>query len=154
MSMTDSLGIVGPSYWCYMASKLADCLERVVEEGRIEEDPIPKGVYADVVDFFELVLQAVTTSVPNNPPASLKAYAIATEALRSASRVHPPTRDAMRNSLVVFSSFAKDLMQPRNLRPDELEVARAMRSFFHQLYLAGESEDYENAVKPRDRLNV
>ena len=45
-------------------------------------------------------------------------------------------------------------MQPRKLNREELNLARDMRSFFRQLYLAGESEDYENAIKSRDRLNV
>jgi hypothetical protein len=143
MSDTLSVDVVGPSYWTYVATVLAECLERVAKTGRVQPDLVPKPVYKDVKEFFRLVLQSVGDEVPDDPPASLNAYAIAAEAIRRSSMQSPATREALGARLSEYARLVNRLSKPGELKENELEAVKSLQGFFVRLAQEGEAEVYE-----------
>lgn len=150
MSMTTSVGVVGPSHWSYMAKTFERCLAEIVSRKRIEEDSVSNSIYLDAKEFFQLVSQAVQEGVPGNPPASANAYMIAARAIRST--VHPQTHETIRESLNEYLSFFNRIRDARDLSAKELETATSLQKFLKQLYLYGQSEAYESHVRFKERL--
>ena len=146
MSDTLSIDVVGPSYWAYVATVMADCLEEVYRTKRIEPNLVPKGVYRDAKDFFRLVLESAGDDIPENPPASLNAYVIATDAIMSSAHSFPNTREALGDRFEEYAELVDRLNSPRQLTSDEVETAKALNSFFAKLAQAGEVEVYENTL--------
>lgn len=146
MSQTISVGVVGPSHWSYMAAVMAEGLHKAGGAKRIEGNEIPSGVYSDALEFYTLALQAAGDAVPKNPPASFNAYMIAVEAARASWPTVPGTRQEIGACLGRYLSFLRKLQQPRDLVPEELETAEALRKFFLQLQMEGEAEAYEQGV--------
>ncbi len=148
MSMTHSIGVVGPSHWSYMAATLAERLENILQKKRIEENSIPRGIYAVAKEFFHLIEQALRQNgTPENPPASIKAYVIASDATRSALETSPLSAKEIETSLARYVDFVNQLQHGRELTGEDLEIAQSLKRFFHQLYLDGESEAYEAGVR-------
>lgn len=146
MSDTLSIDVVGPSYWAYVATVMAECLEKVCHTKRIAPHLIPKGVYRDAKDFFRLVLESAGDSIPENPPASLNAYVIATDAIMSSAHSLPNTREGLGDRLEEYAELVDRLNTPGPLTADEVETARALQSFFAKLAQAGEAEVYESTL--------
>lgn len=146
MSEIISVGVVGRSYWSYMAIVIAKCLERIIDVKRIEYRDIPQGVYKDARQFFGLVLQAAGDTVAENPPASLNAYVIAMDTATSVAQPILATRLKFREFLERLSSFLDQLEEPHQLTREELETADILRKFFLQLHHDGEKEAYETTV--------
>jgi hypothetical protein len=146
MSDTISVDVVGPSYWAYVATVMAECLEEATRSKQVRVGLVPRGVYSDAKEFFRLVLQSVGNGVPDNPPASLNAYVIAADALRNSSDSFPRTREELGQRLAHYSELIDHLGQPRNLTTEEIEIATSLKEFFERLAQAGESEVYERTV--------
>jgi hypothetical protein len=147
MSDTISVDVVGPSYWAYMATVMAECLNTFVQQEKVRPDEIPAAVYDGAKEFFALVLEAAGDVFPENPPASTNAYVIASEALRGASKPFPATSQALRAELERYSQFIDDLSEPRELtEAADIETAEALKRFFMHLAEDGEAEVYEHTV--------
>jgi hypothetical protein len=146
MSQTISIGVVGPSHWTYMATVMAQRLEKVANAGCFGPDAIPLGVSYDAREFFDLALQAARDVPPANPPASVNAYAIAADLVRASSRSVPNTREDIGSRLEQYNSFLSSLQQPRTLSEEELDTVRALQRFFDCLKEEGEAEAYEQGV--------
>lgn len=148
MSDTISVDVVGPSYWAYMATVMAECLKKFVEDEEVRPDDIPPAVYDGAKEFFDLVLEAAGDVFPENPPASTNAYVIASEALRGASKPFPATTQDLRAELERYSQFVDDLAEPRDLTGvADKEMAEALKRFFLHLAEDGEAEVYEHSVR-------
>jgi hypothetical protein len=148
MSDTISVDVVGPSYWSYMATVMAECLDTFVEDEKIRPDEIPAAVYDGAKEFFALVLEAAGDVFPENPPASINAYVIASEALRGASKPFPATSQDLRSELERYSRFVDDLAEARRLtKVEDKETATALKRFFLHLAEDGEAEVYERSVR-------
>jgi len=148
MSDTISVDVVGPSYWAYMATVMAECLEKFVAEEEIRPDQIPPAIFDGAKEFFALVLEAAGDTFPENPPASINAYVIASEALRGASRPFPATSQDLRSELEEYSQFVDRLAEPQALtRVEDKEKAETLKKFFLHLAADGESEVYERSVR-------
>jgi hypothetical protein len=145
MSQTLSVDVVGPSYWTYMATVMADCLERISQAGRIETSAVPPGVFKDALAFWQLALQATSGAVPDNLPA-LNAYVIAFETLRW-SLPASPTREDIDKELVRYDAFLKTLGTPRALDVEDTQIVGALKSFFVHLKEEGECEAYTQTVQ-------
>jgi hypothetical protein len=154
MSMTYSIGVFGPSHWSCMAEKLATGLARIVSQQRIEQNSIPSGVYTDAKEFFKLVREALQTGLSENPQASIKAFAIAAEVYRTVYSDALPPREDVKKSLEEYARFALSLSEVRELKPQELELAKSLQKFLEQLHHDGESEAYEIAVKQDEPLTL
>jgi hypothetical protein len=147
VSMTKSVGEVGPSHWSYMAGTLARRLGKIVRKKRIEEKDIPQGVYVDAKEFFELIVQALGARLPENPPASMNAYHIASEILRTSVSPAPNNLEDLEGHLERYSTFIHDRMaRPTILKRPDLKTARELRKFFLELEREGEAEAYERRV--------
>jgi hypothetical protein len=148
MSETISVGVVGRSYWVYMANVMAEYLGQIIQAKRIQSRlaEIPQGVYKDAQEFFRLVLQAVEPGFSENPPASTNAYMIAADSLRGSSTPIPETDPELEMRLKQYQFFIERLQEPHRLNSDELNTAQALHDFFVRLAQDGESEVYERSV--------
>jgi hypothetical protein len=144
MSDTLSIDVVGPSYWTYMATVMADCLESIAATKRVQ--PIPLGVYKDAQSFFKLVMQSAGTELPENPPASLNAYVIAAYAVKDSLDNEPKSLDSLGEVLEDYSNLLSRLDRAGELNERELETAKDLQQFFRELAQAGEAEVYERTV--------
>ena|SRR5579862_8890403 len=151
MSMTMSVGVVGPSHWSYMAKELAQAIGNIITLKRIEANSVPNGLHVDAREFFQLLDQYVQGDVPPNPPASANAYMIAKRAIRTAGS-KSETGESVRQSLTDYLRFFERINEPRQLDEKELSVATSLQKFLHQLYLDGQSETYESRVRFKERL--
>lgn len=140
MSRTPSIGVVGPSYWLYMAALTADCLEKVVRRKRIEFGVLQKGVHLDVLEFFRLVLPAAGELLPENPPASINAYIIAAKIVRKITPSATITHQEIEEIFKRYLQFCDRLQVPADLTDEEVETAENLRKFFIQLCREGENE--------------
>lgn len=145
MSRTMSTGVVGPSYWSYMAAVMAGRLSNIIQAKSIKEGDIPTGVYKDSVAFFDLALQATNNFLPANPPASVNAFTIAVEVVKNSVSSVPS--EEIESYLEKYHRFVNNLHDPRNLNEEELEVARSLRMFFLKLQQAGEFETHKRMVQ-------
>ena len=145
MSQTISVGVVGPSYWSYMATVMAECLEKIIQVKRIESGDLPKGVYNDAHRFFSLVLQAAGNTLPENPPASINAYVIAADAVRSFQSA-PQTRQELEKCLEHYLRFTDGMQQLHDLNKEEVKTAEGLRKFFLWLQQQGEAEVSKRSV--------
>lgn len=139
---------VGPSYWSYMANVMAECLSKILETKRIEGElgGVPKGVYRAAQDFFRLVLEAAGDALPDDPPASINAYMIATESMRRSLRAVPQTSPELESYLKQYSSFIDERLQHKgNLTDEELLTATSLQKFFLRLAQDGDAETYEHS---------
>ena len=146
MSQTISVGVVGPSHWAYMATVMAECLEEIAKIHRVPENAIPAGVYQDALDFAQLAVQATGTSIPDNPPASLNAYVIASDVLRWSSQESSQTSEEINKQLKLYETFLRSLEKPRELNDDEIRLVDSLGRFFVRLKEEGESEAYAKAM--------
>lgn len=147
MSDTISVDVVGPSYWAYMATVMAECLEDISRSKEIRPEKVPQGVYRDAKKFFELVMQSVNKDLPENPPASLNAYVIAAYAVKDSSEDPPPTTlRELANRLEGYSKMLARLDEAGTLDDKDVRTARDLQLFFRELAQAGEAEIYERTV--------
>ena len=146
MSDTLSIDVVGPSYWAYMATVMADCLEQISISKQVRLNNIPSGVYRDAKSFFRLVMESVGKDVPENPPASLNAYVIAAYAVKESAEEEPETLDSLGEVLEDYSKLLDRLDKPGELDEHEVNTAKDLQQFFRELAQAGEAEIYERTV--------
>lgn len=153
MSMTTSAGVFGPRYWSYMAKVMARQLDKAIETKHIEADFFPKGVYKDAEKFFSLVRGAIEygKTIPDNPSASINAYAIASRAVKGVSTSSKLSLEQLKEKLEDCADFVSSLSNSRPLEPESEEIAKLLRDFFYQLALDGDNEIYRTRVdiKPR-----
>ena len=146
MSDTLSIDVVGPSYWTYMATVMADCLEQISISKQVRLNNIPSGVYRDAKGFFRLVMESVGKDLPENPPASLNAYVIAAYAVKESAEEEPETLDSLGEVLEDYSKLLDRLDKPGELDEHEANTAKDLQQFFRELAQAGEAEIYERTV--------
>jgi hypothetical protein len=146
MSQTISVGVVGPSYWTYMATVMAECLDAVTKSNRIETGQVPGGVFHDARTFSELALEATGSSMPENPPASLNAYGIAAEVIRRSFGEVLKNRKEVDQRLAAYADFIRRLDEPRTLHQREHQTAENLQTFFLDLKEQGEAEAYESSI--------
>ena len=146
MSQTISIGVVGPSHWSYMATVMSERLARAVHTKKLSPSDIPVGVYRDAVEFANLALQAAKGGLPDNPPASMNAYVIAADLVRSTSNQLAKTRADIDQCLGTYAEFLAKIVEPFDLNDAEVRTAEALRRFFLRLKQEGESQSYESAV--------
>jgi len=144
MSYILSVGVVGPSYWSYMAAVMAECLGRVVGASHVETGDFPRVATSDAREFFRLVLQATNDTVPENPPASLSNCVLAITAIKRAGIVLVAKDYATELSL--YSVLISSLEQPYVLTTEELRVAKNLQEFFIQIQQWGDEERYETVM--------
>ena len=144
MSQTVSVGVVGPSHWAYMASVMAERLQRMRDAKQTVAAQIPPGVYHDALEFYGLVLEAAGDDTPGNPPASIHAYALAADAVRAVSA--DASRAVVGQTLGRQKALLDNLQQPRVLSDEELKTLSSLHSFFVWLKREGESDAYERGV--------
>src|SRR5258708_3341505 len=130
MSRTLSVGVVGPGYWSYTASVMAECLDEITRTKHVDVARIPKGVYDQAQKFFRLVLETATDALPENPPASINAYVIAADVIRGASDPLPQTRKELDNRLERCAHFLGELRASRDITDAEVETATYLQKFF------------------------
>jgi hypothetical protein len=145
MSQTISVGVVGPSHWAYMASVMAERLQKIGETKRITASQIPAGVYRDALEFYRLVLEAAGDNVPVNPPASVNAYALAADALRTVC-ADVSSRTEVEQTLGKQKTLLENLQNARDLSSAELKTLSSLRECFLWLKREGESDAYERGV--------
>ena len=133
MSQTISVGVVGPSYWTYMATVMWRRLRKIASARRIETGSIPQGVYTSAQEFFLLVLQGVSDTLAENPLASINAYIIASDVARESSPHVRQTRQDLTKCLEDYSSFINSLANPRELNAEEVETVKSLEKFFLKL---------------------
>jgi hypothetical protein len=151
LSVTTSIGVVGPSHWTYMAAVMAHRLTRILEAKRVRPNDVPVGVHRDVQKFFHLVRQAAGNSLPQNPPASINAYVIASDAVRVASPSLPTSRQKLGDCFERYEQFVKGLNRPRALTVRDTRTAKNLLKFFLYLKQEGEAESYAKAFHQEEQ---
>jgi len=146
MSQTISVGVVGPSHWAYMASVMAEKLQTISEAKRTTSRQIPAGVYRDALEFYRLVLEAAGDNIPINPPASVNAYALAADALRTVY-ANDISRTEVEQTLGKQQELLKNLQDDRDLTGEEINTLSSLQQCFLWLKREGESDAYENRVR-------
>jgi hypothetical protein len=147
MSMTHSIGVVGPSHWSYMAGVLSERLEKAIDHGVIEPNTIPRGVHRDAQEFFRLILQAFGGVPPENPPASMNAFVIASDVMRGFSAGKRETLQELKQRFSRFADIVNGLSDAREIEENELPLLRDLQKFFCRLHEEGESEAYERRLQ-------
>ncbi|MBK9156426.1 MAG: hypothetical protein IPM25_19830 [Chloracidobacterium sp.] len=147
MSSTISVGVHGASYWSYMADVMARALRIAAENRRFEAKSIPLGVFDDSKEFFELVLGATgDNKVPSNPPASINAFVMASDAVRGFTLKSRLPRNELHQLLRRFARFNKTLVKTREFDEKDTQTACELAKFFYQIALTGDEEEYVSAV--------
>ena len=144
MSQTVSVGVVAPSHWAYMASVMAEKLQKILNAKQTAAAQIPAGVYRDAREFYRLVLEAAGDGTPANPPASINAYALAADGVRAA-RANASRAD-VEETLCRQKALLDKLPQPYALSEEELKTLSSLRAFFLWLKQEGECDAYERGV--------
>lgn len=144
MSKAMSVDVYEPQYWSYMAAVMSDRLRGAVASKRVEGDDLPLGVYRDSQRFFQLVLDATEGRPPKNPPASVNAYVLAADVVRSQSESKDRTGVAFR--LKQYAQFVTGLSNTRDLKPEEVRLAEELGQFFDELHREAEAAEYERIV--------
>lgn len=145
MSMTIPVGVVGPSYWGYMAREMSNHLESVVHSKSIQGN-VPRGVYYSALEFFKLVVPVVSHQVPENPPASMNAYMIAADVVRNSPGDRGIKRNDLGDRLRGYLDLVKRLDSPGTLNDEEVKRAQGLKCFFSKLAQKGETSAYEEAM--------
>ena len=146
MSDTISGDVVGPSYWAYMATVMANCLEEISRSKEVRPEDVPQGVYRDAKKFFQLVMESVEKNLPENPPASLNAYVIAAYAVKDSSQDELRTLDDLGHRLKAYSQLLDRLGKAHKLDGQDVQTAKNLQRFFRELAEAGETQIYERTV--------
>lgn len=143
MSMTESVGVFETSHWSYMAAMMAKSLGIIIEKRKIEPGDIPAGIMVDAKEFFRLVAQTILVASPENPPASMRAYVIASLTVHAHSPLchYTVTKAELEKLLLRFGDFVECLEKPADLKETEVETAKELQQFFLQLHQRGEAED-------------
>jgi hypothetical protein len=143
MSMTITVGVFGPEYWSYMAQVMACQLDKAIKAKRIEPDSFPRGVYYEAKKFFSLVHGALEygKNIPS-PPASINAYAIASEAVKEVSPASHLSLEQLNEELKDYADFVDSLTESRALDSESEKIAEMLRDFFYQLAEEGDNEVY------------
>jgi len=150
MSQTISIGVVGPRYWSFMARRMADCLQSIVEEGSFKKGSIPRNVLADAVRFFDLVLQELKGGPPSsggialrNPEATLRAYLLAVNTQERIHKQIPGDRsDELQRYWELLNVLHQSQGEGTDLNAEQIGTAEALMRFFRELKDAGEAEAY------------
>ncbi len=143
MSQTISSDAVGPSRWGYMASVMSEVLGNLLQTKRNDPEQIPIGVLNAAQLFFKLVGEVLEgEQIPENPQASVANYKIAADTIR-ASESPAPTTTELERRIREYGEFLSTLRARRELSAQELEVARHLNGFFHELATEGAAEEYE-----------
>jgi hypothetical protein len=145
MSETISVGVVGPSHWAYTATVMAECLDEIVKAKNVIPNEIPRGIFLDAKDFFQLVRQATRDTIADNPPASINAYAIATDVVYSVSAT-PSNQEQLDTILEEYADLVEELEKPHKLSGTEIEKLIPLKEFFERLAQEGENEMYEQTI--------
>ncbi len=154
MSDTIFIEAVGPRYWTFMATVMASRLDKFINSREITPGDIPKGVYDDAREYFELVMGAVSSTLPEDPPASINAYVTAMDALKGSLRPFPETDEALVANLSNYAEFLRGLTGPHRIADErELQTVTSLRDFFRSLAEDGENETYLRAVRHDHRPN-
>jgi hypothetical protein len=111
MSLSPSIGVVGPSHWAYTAAVAADRLGKVVSEKRVTKGLIPEGVYRGIKRFFTLVLNPDGTQIlsANIANCLIAANTVAQSAAEKAPRTLQEFADVMKD----YSLFIDELTNER-----------------------------------------
>jgi hypothetical protein len=145
--MTISVGVFGPEYWSYMAKVMARQLDKTIEAKWIDAESFPKGVYYEAQKFFSLVNGALEYGkIPNNPSASINAYAIASQAVKGVSTASQLSLEKLNKELEVFATFVDSLTESRALDSEAEKNAEMLRDFFYQLAEEGDNEVYRTRI--------
>jgi hypothetical protein len=144
MSWAPSIGVVGASYWSYMASVLANTLGLAIKERKVNPSLLPEGVYRDAKEFFN---RAVGESGgEQRTPARMNAYVVAVDAVwDSAHSVR--TSEEVQNLLRDYSSLLTRFREAGPLSEAELKTAEQLRQFFISLSQAGDADAYVDHVR-------
>lgn len=143
MSLSPSIGVVGPSHWAYTAAVAADRLDKLISEQRVTKDLIPEGVYRGIKRFFTLVLNPDGNQIPS---ANIANCLIAANTVAQSAEKAPRNLQEFAEVMKGYSLFIDRLTEERTLSPDELRKARELMRFFKRLEQDGETEAYEKSV--------
>lgn len=149
MSSTVSVGAFGSSYWSYMANIMADRLQKVAEDGKVDPEQIPRAVYRDALKFFALALDAAGDEIPDDPPASYDAYRSAMEAVSVIGADPELSRRAVNSRLKKLAEFNESLVRSRPLSKKESRTADELGDFFLELAREADEDVYEESLGVR-----
>ena len=149
MSQTVSAGVVGPSYWAYMAFIMAECLGEIAGAQCFEPADIPRGVYSDAQRFFHLILEVLGDGgPPRNLAESNNTFLMAAEVAKKSSYSAPTTGQELEDLLKGYASFLDGLSAPRDhLTQEEAALAKDLQAFFSHLHEWGAAERHVRSVR-------
>lgn len=150
--MTYSIGVVGPSYWAYMAICMKEGLEEIIEKGKIEGNEIQKGIYLEAQTFLTSVKEA-KKEIPGmrrNIMADIENYLTFVNVAEASSNYELKTDKDFEKYLSELFSFTNRLQNPRELKPKEIKTAISVKDFYRILHKRGEDEDQLRRTGPFD----
>ena len=133
-----------------------DTLKKIMDEGRIPQECVPKRVFAVAQRFFKMALAGaeIDEKLPENPPAAIHAFWIAMEAMSRLS--NPPTISIRQEYVKRFKELSLLLVrleQPAELTEKEKETTKALRAFFSSLHRIGEDEAIAKAFESGEGID-
>ena len=145
MSQTAPIDVVRRSYWAYVASAMAEGLDKIVRQGA-QSTAIPRRVYVDAMEFFRLALEAAGDTLPANPSASISNYIIAAEAAKGLPQ-RPTDRAALRTCLEEYAGLLNKLQAGAQMSPQDKTTATRLEQFFSKVQQEAEADAYDRVVR-------
>lgn len=127
---------------------MSESLEKIIEKGKIQKEDIPKSVYMDIKEFFDMVSQAESNTKSKNPMACIANYRIAANALRSSSPSLAKDRKELDKQLKEYIAIINKLGTTFTISDVERSTLKHLKEFFKQLFNMGDVESYESILSP------
>lgn len=136
------------SHWRYPALVMSESLEKIINKGTMQKEDIPRSVYMDIKEFFDMVAKAKSNAKSKNPMACIANYRIAANALRISSPALAKDRKELDKQLHEYALIINKLGTSFTPSPSELNTLNNLKEFFKQLFDIGDVESYESILSP------
>ena len=135
MSQTVPNGILPITYWAYMASAVAESMERVITDKAITPETLPLGVFNGLQEYFAYVVQgAKNLDGPTDWNTAYHEYKRAKGILDAITGVTFSPEQAI-GTLTQLSDFAKTLRTARRIgnNGEERSACDVLFNFFAEM---------------------
>ena len=145
MSIVLNKGKVNLGHWRYPAFAMESCLDKFINEKTINTSKIPKGVYKELLKFFDIALDAISKN--SNPFTRITNFKIAIDAI---GKTDPDLKmKDLEAKLNNYSQIYKELTSDKNLDAEQITRLKELRDFFSEIYKTSDSKKYESSVSSK-----
>jgi hypothetical protein len=126
---------------------MQECLQATLAQGKISEELIPARLVVAVKSLLSAALAAeATPTATEDPSASIAAYRLAADALRTVKPEFENQSAKLVTALKSYSSFLDTLKQPRDLTPHDRQNIEVLSEFFSTIFRSADNETTESTI--------